>query len=139
MIWTPSDSDRLYTLHGDGDSVRPPAAIEGHIEAIGARGQQVLLLSEAGDRGFLSSLDLDSGARSSSVEFPRGERLSGGGLVLGSRAVVASDRAVRLFDLTRDLYLLDAVPLEGEAAGIASSSDRIFVAGERALWIFRAR
>lgn len=142
MIWAPSDSDRLYSLQGVGDSLRPPAGIEAHFEAIGAHGERVLLLSAAGDRGVLSSLDLDSGARGTSVELPRGERL-GRGLVLGSRAIVASDRAVRLFDLSRDLYLLDSVSLEGAdsglAVGIAARADHVYVASERRLWILRAR
>lgn len=149
LLWTPSDSDRLYALRADpieslGElTFRAPAEIDGHLEAIGVNGDRVLLLSRVGDRGALTSLDLASGARSSSVEFSRGERLVGGGLVGASRAIVASDRTVRLFDLARDLYLLDAVPLEGAdadpAAGIAARADRVYVAGERVLWILRAR
>ncbi|MFN0007097.1 MAG: hypothetical protein ACKVXR_04245 [Planctomycetota bacterium] len=149
MIWAPSDSDRIYTLQAnpveglESDLLRAPEGIDGRFEAIGAHGARVLLLSEAGDRGVLSSLDLDSGVRVSAAELPRGERLCGGLLVPGSRAIVASDRAVRMFDLSRDLYLLDAVSLEGAGAGlavgIAAVSDRVLVASERQLWILRAR
>jgi len=149
LLWTPSDSDRLYALRTDPiESLaepfgRPPAEIDGHLEAIGEDGDRVLFLSRVGDRGTLSSLDLQSGARSNSVEIPRGERLAVGSLVSPTRVLVASDRKIRLFDLTRDLYLLDSVPLEGAdvdpAAGIAARSDRAYVASERALWILRAR
>jgi hypothetical protein len=139
LLWTPSDSDRMYLL----PDLRAPAEIDGHVEAIGMHGDRVLLLSGTGDRGALATLDLASGAASRSIELPRGDRLAGGILVGGTRAIVASDLRVDLIDLTRDLYLLDSIPLEGAdadpAAGIAARSDRAYVTSERALWILRAR
>jgi len=120
-----------------------PAEIGEDVEAIGASAGRVVCLARSGDRDRLAALDLASGARGVSIDLPRGEHFPGGGLVAGSRAIVASDRTVHLFDLARDLYLLDAVALEGAdvdpASGIAARGERVYVASERVLWILRAR
>ena len=48
-----------------------------------------------------------------------------------------------LFDLTRDLYLLDAIALPKSdadpAQGMAAREDRVYAASERVLWILNAR
>ncbi len=149
LLWAPSDSDRLYFLRADaseeagGPFVLPPREIGDEVETIGADREQVLALSEAGGRATLARLSPISGARADSVPLPLGEDFSGGGLASASRAIVASDRAVYLFDLSRELYLLDTERLPGREespeGAIAARGDRVFVAGEQSLWILRAR
>ena len=145
LLWAPSDSDRIYAVRAEDDGstvgpwLRAPAEVAAPFEAIGAAVDRAIVL--AGE--VLASIDLASGARCASVEIPRGERLVGGTVVGPGRAVVASDRTVRIHDLARDLYLLDAVPLPGAeldpASGIAARGDRVLVASERTLWVLRAR
>jgi len=149
LLWAPSDSDRLYALRAGKDAdpgepfFRAPAEVDEPLEAIGARGDRAFFLGRIGGDEGLASIDLGTGARSASIGLPRGERLAAGGIVGASRAVVASDRTVRIFDLARDLYLLDAASLPGSevdpASGIAARGDRVYVASERVLWILRAR
>jgi hypothetical protein len=146
MLWAPSDSDRLYSLDAataSGSFHRAPVEIGNAREIVGLTGETALVIEDGGGRANLLLVDLVTGARTRSVPYPRGERLAGGSLASARRAIVASERGVRLFDLERDLELLDAIVLDGSdvdpVSGIAARGDRVFVASERALWILRAR
>ncbi|MBI1382493.1 MAG: hypothetical protein GC161_15555 [Planctomycetaceae bacterium] len=127
FVAAPADSDFLYLLPAgpftdaepdaaDALRARPEPRGEG-LELVGAGGDRVLLLSRAGARLALSERDLSSGAGYEAVHFGRGEWPREGALVSTSRVAVASDRALWIFDRTRDLYLLAQVPLpEGPLA-----------------------
>jgi hypothetical protein len=120
-----------------------PREIGDDVVPIDADRDGVVLLSGDGGRTTLARVSPASGARVESVELPLGERFSPCGLASASRAIVASDRRAYLFDVGRDLYLLDAVRLPGREDSpegeVAARGERIYVAGERTLWVLRAQ
>jgi hypothetical protein len=149
ISWAPPDSDRVYFLRPDAggvDGVPGPLGVReigDDVGPIAACGSDLILLSRAGGRTTVARLDPKSGRRVDSVELPTGERFAPCGLASESRAVVAGDRAAYLFDLDHDARLLELVPLPGRGedpeGAVAARGDRVYVAGERRLWILKAR
>jgi hypothetical protein len=140
-VWAPPESDRLYLLGAGGE--RLAREIGDDVAPLAAGAERVLLLSRSSGRTALAFLAPKSGRRVESVELPRSEAIPPAALSSTSRAIVASDRAVHLFDLDRDGYLLDSVLLPDRAedpeGAVAARGDRVFVAGESRLWILRVR
>ncbi len=149
ITWAPPDSDRMYFLRRDVggiDGVPGPLGVReigDDVAPIAACGGDLILLSRADGRTTVARLAPASGGRVDSVELPTGERFAPCGLACESRVVVAGDRAAYLFDLERDVGLLDLAPLPGREEGpegaIAARGDRIYIAGERRLWILKVR
>ena len=72
------------------------------------------------------------------------EHFTGTGLVSATRALVASDHGLYLFDRTRELYLLDyqaLAPIGDEPVGgdLFAHAERVFVLGPGTLACFRTR
>jgi hypothetical protein len=147
IAWASPESDRMYFFRTDAAAdvafAQEPREIGDDVVPIDADRDGVVLLSGGGGRTTLARVSPVSGARVESVELPLGERFSPCGLVSASRAIVASDRCAYLLDAGRDLYLLDTVRLPGREESpegeVAARGERVYVAGERTLWVLRAR
>lgn len=159
LLWTPNDSDRLYTLGvepvraGDretGSLFLAPPSPRAHAErCLGGDLREVLVLgTREGVRAVSTrraGLDPIMAVHLSSIE-----SFAGDGLVSKERVLVPSDRKLYLFDRGRELYLLDlerlpslgrsADPIQGAARGIdlVGRGRLVLAVGDEALWAFRA-
>ncbi|MEM7308851.1 MAG: hypothetical protein AAF682_19365 [Planctomycetota bacterium] len=152
LLWAPADSDRLYWLAAAeltprDDALgallaRPPLAI-GEAAALLGAGEPggVVLQGRAGRQRTVFWSSVDGAERREAVYLGRAERFSGVGATSAGRALAASDRGLYLFDLERELYLLDYAglpPLEGASGGeLFLSGDTVVVVGQNGVWAFR--
>jgi outer membrane protein assembly factor BamB len=143
LSWAPFDSDYLYELRAEPDlgrgllSGRPWEQGEAiDVVTLDARG--AVLLGRSGSRRVV--LERRPGEETKlRLYLGRAERFGGRALASQERVLLTSDRALYLFDRSRELLLLTAVPLEeGGGGGVWAAGDRIWVLGEDALWTFEA-
>jgi len=149
VVWAPPESDRLYFFQRGAEAAvgspfaLPAREIGGDLAPLAAAGDRILLLSRNGGAVTLAWIAPASGARVDSVELPTGERFAPDALASPTRALLASDRRAFLFDLERGIYLCDSVRLPGREESpegqVAARGDRVYVAGERSLWILQVR
>ncbi len=147
VAWAPPESDRLYFLRAqepfatDAPFALPPREIGADLVPLAADFDRAIFLARSGSRTTLARVAPATNARAESMALPAAERFAPCGAVIFARAVLASDRAAYLFDVERDVRLLDAVALPGrdQAADgdVAVRGDGVYVAGERSLWILR--
>jgi hypothetical protein len=148
ILWTPPDSDKGYVLYPErGGSFGGTFRVE--TREIGrdalpfaASGSRSILIA-AGERASFGCLSLSTGARFDSLALERSDRPPSRGVASRHRLLAADDRALFLFDVDQELRLIAAVDLPGRAddplGALAAREDRLYVAGERTLWILNAR
>ncbi len=146
VLCAPFDSDHLYTLPlgpdlGEGLFLLPPHRLGDIVDLVGGRGDEWIWLGRDGRHRALQAERRGEEPRSA-LYLGEGERFGGPALLSTARVVLASDRAVYLFDRTREDLLLAAVDLPDLGAGRGGVpvpwGDRIFVVGRDTLWILAA-
>lgn len=148
ILWAPPDSDRGYLLFPERGGLFGGAfglesrEIGRDAAPFAASGSRAILLA-AGDRASFGCLSLSTGARFDSLALERSDHVPSRGIASRHRLLAADDRAVSLFDVDAELRLIAAVDLPGRAddplGEIEAREDRVYVAGERNLWILNAR
>ena len=148
ILWAPGDSDHLYWLAsgGPGDPASPLLGVPepiGEAEALvaGERGG-ALLLSRAGARRSLTSWTVANGERLDALRLGPEEVFAGRALASETRVFAASDRALYLFDRTKDLGLLATAGLGGSVSrggNVWAQGQWVFVLSSRTIEIFRTR
>ncbi|HTF87024.1 MAG TPA: hypothetical protein VK843_01355 [Planctomycetota bacterium] len=146
--WAPADSDYLYLLDARGAGSRGtpwlalPQAL-GEAEAlVHADKLQVLALARSGARAALARWDLASGERQDALRLGPEEVFSGRALASDQRVIAASDRALYLFDRSKDLGLLAAPTLAGpipRGGNLWAKGARVYVLSSRFVEVFSAR
>ncbi|QDU68226.1 hypothetical protein [Engelhardtia mirabilis] len=160
LAWAPADGDYLYWLAvgglprgPEGPFVEAPAPIGSGLSlqglVAGPTGPVALILARAGNRTALAAWEARSGARREALHLLPGEPLREGLAEDGARVLVSSDRALYLFDRTRELLLLDRATLHppgvtpaGRWAGggaVLRIGNRAVVAGHDHLELFELR
>lgn len=154
VLWGPADSDFLYWLRMEPGlaptslQVRPPEPIAGGRELLAGTSCDVLVSGRSGARAALARWTPRTGQRSTALLLRREEAFTGAALASDERVFVPTDKGLYVLDRTRDLYLLQQLPLvslrpaRGTAAGVlggtvAARGDRIAVVGRGDLWWFR--
>ena len=146
VSWAPFDSDFMYALRlapdlGQGILAARPWAQSEAIDVISADEQGAVLLGRSGARRVVLEKPPGEGLRHA-LYLGRAESFSGAGLASAKRVLLASDRALYLFDRTRELLLLDTVAFEGGqgggGGGLWAHGNRVWVVGEDAVWTFEA-
>jgi hypothetical protein len=153
LLWSPSDSDRLYPLRpvplaGSAPAAevvlaRPPTPLFEARTLLGGDGEEVLVLGSMGKERTVSARRAGRD-RVDALDLGQDERFRGLGLVSPGRVWVSTNQRLYLFDRARELYLLDddALPQAGpEAPGgdLCARGAHVLVVGSSALWSFRAR
>lgn len=117
IVWAPADSDRLLWLRGEADpageglQLHPPLSREDAEALLGADAREALILTRYGPHFTLAAYRPETGERLDAIDLGRDEDPMTDLLWSEDRALFASDRALYLFDRTRELYLLEALPL----------------------------
>ncbi|MBK8180713.1 MAG: hypothetical protein IPK67_17830 [Planctomycetes bacterium] len=150
--WAPADADYLYLLRtaenaadgppGTGPLARTPAPIGEAEGLVDADASGALVIARSGARWVLSRLDFESGGRVDALRLGPEECFTGRALATPSRVFAASDRALYLFDRTRDLELLAAPALGGatpRGGNAYGRGNRIVVLSTRQVELFEAR
>jgi len=153
ILWAPMDSDRVYSLRagplGPADEelgglwVRPPGPLAGAGALVGGDAEELVVQGSAGAERMLSARRAGLDRRDALALGPH-EQFRGRGLLSATRAWTATTRALYLFDRTRELYLLDVVPLpppgqDPPGGDLYARGDHVLVLGSGALWSLRAR
>jgi hypothetical protein len=154
LFWAPFDSDHLYTLDPgvvplgpepvDAVFARSPLPRDESRVLLGGTGAAVVVQGRSGRERTVSRREGTGADRVDALYLGPGERFPGRGLVGEARVFVCSDRGRYLFDLERDLYLVDYAPLplpESAAPGgdLFARGDVILALGRDALWSFGVR
>jgi hypothetical protein len=152
ILWGPMDSDRLYTVRplalraerSEGEAVleRPPTMLFQSKALLGGDAEEHVVLGDGPEPRL--SARRPGNDRVESLELGREERFRGLGLVSPQRAWASTDRALYLFDRTRELYLLEReglAPAGAEPGGgdLQARGAHVLVVGASALWSFLAR
>jgi outer membrane protein assembly factor BamB len=167
VLWAPADSDRLYALRVDGGalprgaaggSARATDALFAAVQAIGearavlgAAPDGIVLQGRAGRERAVFRRSRDGAQRTDAVYLGREEEFRSVGSAAGARAIACSDRGLYLFDLERDLALLDYAWLgptgpdqpratardTGLGGELLVDGERVWVVGNGAAWAFR--
>ncbi|MSR62285.1 MAG: hypothetical protein EXS08_07560 [Planctomycetes bacterium] len=152
VLWAPMDSDRLYSLlpgplaEGQGAAEflpRPPAHQLDAQRLLAGDADTHLVQGSMGKERMLSARrgGLD---RADALELGQDERFQGLGLASAQRAWVCTNRALYLFDRTRELYLLDRTPLPASGpdlpgGDVYAHDAHVLVVGPSAIWSFQVR
>jgi hypothetical protein len=144
-LWAPGDSDALYRVRDGADRdgrgvlaqaprrLRPADVVLGG-DACGCVGFDPSPLERS-----VWSDDEKSGARASSLSIAREESAPAAVLLSPARIAFATDRALYVCDRTRELALVDRVPLvdvgRREQPALIARGDRLYVADSSTLWI----
>jgi hypothetical protein len=107
LLWLRGAADPA----GEGLEVHPPLSREEAEALLGADAQEALILTRYGPHFTLAAYRPSSGERLDAIDLGRDERPLADLLWSADRALFASDKALYLFDRTRELYLLEALPL----------------------------
>lgn len=152
LLWQPMDSDRLYVLRSapvasdapdGGLLLRPPVPLaEARLLHGGEADEQVV--SGASGRERTLSARRAGRDRVEALDLGPEEEFRGVGRLSPTRAWVATDRELLLFDRTRELYLLEAEalpPLGNLPAGgdVHARDDLVLVLGPAGVWRFQVR
>jgi hypothetical protein len=148
IVWTPPDSDRLYTLRADpdldgaGPFAAPPLWMDEAEALVSANPDEIVLLSRAGPVRTVSTWHRTSGGRSDGVHLLPRETFTGSPLASATRVLACTEGGLYLFDRGRDLYLLQHLPLEGagrDGGGtVYARGEQVLVVGNQMVWAFRA-
>ncbi len=158
VIWTPTDSDRLYELSGTpgpgpttdpvGESAGPlasarslpfcaPPRPRGEAEElVGADGERLLFLGRSGARLTLSLWE-SNGRRADSLYLGRGEAFTGTALSSSQRTMFATGRGLYLFDTSSDPSLIQIAPLDDlddRSLALSATGGTVFARGQR-VWV----
>jgi hypothetical protein len=147
-LWTPADSDCAYRLRDGADLDargvfdRPPLRLAAGSEILCGDACRIVGFTPGARVRAVWIADLDGGAHAEAAAFDREETAPATALLAPTRVFVASDRALYAYDRTRELYLLDRVPLPDadrfERPALAARDERMYVATRSSLWILRA-
>jgi len=141
------DYDHTRALADGGDAAsflpRPPAHLFDAQRVVAGDAQEQLVQGSMGKERMLSARrgGVD---RVDALELGQDERFQGLGLASAQRAWVSSNRALYLFDRTRELYLLDSAPLpvlgpDSPGGDVYARDAHVLVVGPSAIWSFRVR
>ncbi len=140
ILWLPADSDRIYALRAaptdgaHGVFARPPRELGSLDDALDFDGRRALFTSGS----KLVEVDLESGARVESFELGPLADFRGAALVSPTRALVANERGVALFDRERELYLLSSLDLGERCFALAAVDGSVIAVGDFAVHVLAA-
>jgi len=144
-LWAPGDSDVLYRLRdgadreGQGVLVAAPRRLRPADVVLGGDACGCVGFDPSPLERDVWSDDEKTGARTSSLSIGREESAPAAVLVSPARIAFATDRALYLCDRTRELALVDRVPLPDvgrrEQPALSAHADRLYIADASTLWI----
>lgn len=153
IAWAPADSDRLYWLNAEPRAdgavlARRPQDIGSALALLDADSETAAVLARVGTQPTLAFWELESGARREALYLDPSESFTGRSLASRERIWATTERALYLFDRTRDGLLLGAQPYGGPAGGdVFGVGDKVLVVGglagrssvPSALWVFETQ
>lgn len=139
----PADSDFAYLLAPvtPAPLAAPPLPLGLHTDLLASAASELITATLAGGERALSELDPFTGRHVDSILLRRGETFVGLPAASPTRLLASSNRGLFLFDRTRELSLLDFLPLPGgigprEAGGsVYTLGPRVLILGPGTLWI----
>jgi hypothetical protein len=153
VYFAPADGDYLYALRAapdlEGEGLFLFAPIEkGDARALASiEPSSIVAQVQRGPRPALALLDRE-GNRCDAIHLGLNETFTGAAAALGERLAACTNRALYLFDRTREVYLIDAaslwpgeeevlgMPREGLGGSVYATQGVWIVLGPRGVWVF---
>lgn len=136
--WAPADALALALVPtgiGEPEPAWPPLErieLEGALYALGADARSARFGARVGAGRRLVQIGRERGLRAPALELGAPEDFTCAGAQAGARALIATQRALYLFDTARDGYLLASAALESTGLRAADEAASLWLVGKRA-------